>query len=347
MDGSGESGVRRFLWLALGIGLGLFLISLFISLAFDGEAVDVGLAIGTGIGGAAVWWAAFARYAESAGERILNRRLSQQGRQLQNELDEHRALLAGELEENARRWRDSSLPRAIYPPTNGFDLRFNRDSTKHLARSSKYFFCGPSGVFVPARIILRETEMNPPLEEVRLRIVNPLRDIAMERTIEQRRGKPKSAAEDAGIRQQVNDDLFMMIVGLWHARDRVGKVQVWYESAAVIKRLELFEDAVYDAPDIRGPEEFPMVVRWDSLQPTYTQRLAEFDHNESEATLTFTPRTPESVLIEHLAFFGFDPGERGSMLERFEREYVNYFRGPLQKALELRETVPIREAEQV
>jgi hypothetical protein len=340
-------------WICVGAGLAQFAV---LCLAVPDLQNDwlqgAGLALSSGIAASAVWWAFFSRYAESEGRRFLEFQLAAQRALLDRELDDHRALLVSELDETARRWRDSSLARDIYPAAEGFDLRFNRDLTKDLARSSKYLFCGPSGIYVPARILLRETTAPTcRLDDVRLWIIDPNSDLAMEQAIRGRRGKATNRGKpDDQIRTEILDNLFMTLIALWEVRDKVrGSIGVWHESTAVIKRIELFDHAVYDSNvEGPGPEDFPTTGCWSSGQTAYirvSEQLERQDH--VTASVTIASNTPQRVFDEHLDKLGFDHDRIDELWARYRSRYLARMELGIPRAVNLRDVEPTRELEEV
>jgi len=299
-----------------------------------------GLTLSAGIAASAAWWAFFSRYAESEGRRFL-----------EVQLNGHRELLVGELDETARRWRDFSLPRDIYPAANGFDLRFNRDLSGDLARSKKYFFKGPSGIYLPARILMREQcEPTRRLEDVRLYIVDPLSDLAMEQAIRDRRGmSTHSGKSDGQIRAGILTSLFMSLVACWHVRSRVrGAIRVWHESTTVINRIELFDDAAYDSNiEGPGPEDFPTTGCWSSGQPAYIRISEEFHRQDHiSASLTMSADTLEKDFHAHLERLRFNPGEVDELWDRYQAKYLKRLELGIPRALALRDVEPTRALEE-
>jgi hypothetical protein len=308
-----------------------------LALTDDGSGL---LALSAGVAASAVWWAFFSRYAETEGQRFLERQLSAQRGQLNDELDAHRALLVAELDDGARRWRNSSLPRDVYPAAHGFDLRFNRDLTNDLMRSREFFFCGRSGIYVPGRILMREelgdAGASPKLEEVRLRLIDPASDLAMGYAIRDRRGKISHRDKsDDELRGEIVENLFMTLIALWEARYCVTRsIRIWHESVAVFKRHEVFEHAVYDSSiDLRGREAFPPTVCWAAKQPAHTQLYEDFRRQDhADPSLVITPYTPEGVFSAHLDRLGFG-GDVEEYLLRYRSEHLERLRSGLRKAL--------------
>lgn len=335
-------GGRKFspiFWTCVLVGVAQFgVFSVLIANPTGGWLAGAGLAFSAGVAASAVWWAFFSRYAESEGRRFLEGQLDAQRAVLNDELNAHRTLLLTELDDGARRWRDLSLPRDVYPAVNGLDLRFNRDLTQDLANSSTYFFCGRSGVYVPARIHLREaTSSNHGLEDVRLWVIDPRSDLAMEQAVRDRcrkinnRGKP-----DDQLRSEIVEYLFMTLIGLWDARAKVnGSIRIWHESAAVVKRVELFDHAVYDSSiDGAETENFPTTVCWSSRQPNYVRMSEEFHRKDRlTASLTISSSTPEAVFTEHLAQLGLDPNRVDALRAEYHAQYLEQVRENIEKAL--------------
>jgi hypothetical protein len=284
-----------------------------------------------GIAASAVWWTFFSRYAETQGKDFLDRQLSKQRDGLNRELASHRNLLMAQMEEGAKRWRDSGLPRDIYGGTEGFDRRFNRDLTEDFERSRRYYFCGRSGIYVPARILLRDERAARRLEDVRLKVIDPLGSLAMSQAVQDRRARENNQEKsDEELRREITEHLLMAVAGLWQARERVhGAIRIWHESTAVVKRIELFDGAVYDANiDGRGTAAFPLTGCWAVGQPGYTRVADEFEaQDHATASFEISRTTPRSELDSHLERLGCDParfselwnGYRSKYLQRMER----------------------------
>jgi len=299
-----------------------------------------GLALSAGIAASATWWAFFSRYAESEGRRFL-----------ESQLNGHRELLIGELDATARRWRDSSLPRDLYPAAEGFDLRFNRDLSRDLAHSKKYFFKGPSGIYLPARILMRtDTEPTCRLEDVRLYIIDPLSDLAMEQAVHDRRGKATHRGKpDERIREEIITSLFMTVVALWHVRDSVrSSIRIWHESTAVINRIELFDNAVYDSNiEGPGPEDFPTTGCWSSGQPAYIRIGEEFHRQDHvSASITISPNTPQEDFDKHLDRLRFDHTQVDDLWAKYRSKYLRRLELGIPRALALKEVEATRALEE-
>lgn len=342
---------NRLFWVCVAVGLAQFaLLCVLVPDLRKDWLEGAGLALSAGVAASAAWWAVFSRYAESEARRFLELQLTAQRTQLSTELKAHRELLVGELDETARRWRDSSLPRDLYPAAQGFDLRFNRDLTIDLAHSSKYFFSGPSGIYLPARILLRKDyEPTRKLEDVRLYIVDPLSDLAMEQAVRDRRGKTTHLGKpDEQIREEIITNLFMTVVALWHVRDSVrGSIRIWHESVAVIKRIELFDNAVYDS-NIEGPgiEDFPTTGCWSAEQPAYIRISEEFHRQDHvSASMTITSNTPQEAFDGHLDRLRFDRAKADELWARYRSKYLTRLELGLPKARDLKDVETTRALE--
>ena len=341
-----EAGENRPSWLFLAcVVLGVLQFPIVLLFATgEGSLVEPAHAVSASVAASAIWWAVFSRYAEAEGRGFLDRQLELQRDQLNEELEEHRDLLVAEMEDVARRWRTTSFPRDIYPATEGFDLRFNRDLTRDLQRSSKYFFCGPTGIYVPARIRLQEDDSRP-LEDVRVKVIDPQSDLAMAQAVADRRSKAKHEDKgDARIRKEITADVYMTVIALWHFRKFViGTIRIWYESTAVIKRVEVFDRAIYDSRiDVPGPEAFPLTGCWAAGQPAYVQINEEFHRRDpGPASLAITPGMSEERLRRHLAERQIDAAHMARLWEAYQERYVSYLESLLPKALALREIEPI------
>ncbi|HVY78473.1 MAG TPA: hypothetical protein VG898_08215 [Solirubrobacterales bacterium] len=340
--GEGQTKLGRAFVLCVAGGVLQLPIVLLLISGQDAPWADAALALSAGVAASAVWWAFFSRYAESQGRQFLERQLTEQRKVLNLELKSNRDLLVEEMEEGAKRWRDSGLPRDIYAATEGFDLRFNHDLTDDFERSSRYYFCGRSGIYVPARILLRDSRAPRRLEDVRLKVIDPLGVVAMKQAIRDRRGRENNHSKsDDELRAEIVDHLLMTIVGLWQARDRVrGTIRVWHESTSVVKRIELFDGAVYDANiDGLGNTAFPSTGCWLSGTPGYTRISSEFDRrDQASASFEISTMTKRQELDEHLERLGCDPKRFEELWDRYLSKYLQRMKRGLPRARAL-ETV--------
>ncbi|HET8566150.1 MAG TPA: hypothetical protein VFL77_06715 [Solirubrobacterales bacterium] len=321
---------RFYLWKFVIAGIAIPLAGIYLVLG-SGEQLwrDAFLGICAGVIASAGWWSLFARYAESEARNLLGR-----------ELEDQRQLLGGtlsglvlEVEREARQARDQNFPRAIYAPTDDFDLRFNRDLTRDFERSSFYYFAGPSAVWLPARVVDRRDDTNTPLREVKVKMVDPTSQIAISRAVTDRRRRRENELKSREqIETELRDHLMLSHIGLWSARSHVnGPICISYEGRSIIERLEMFENGFYDSNIERDDKErFPRTFAWSPVRSEYAARLADF-HSESFAIFIIEQETSQEELERHLADLGLENGHWDYWIARYDREY----RSRMRKGLEL------------
>jgi hypothetical protein len=331
---NGNGSRNRWFWSLVAIGIGQFAVFWAIFGYTDGLWRDCGLAASAGLATAAAWWALFARYAEGRAERLLRERLYAQQRQLGGELDHHRHMITEQVADTTRLWRDSALPDNVYGDANGVDLRLNRDLTEDLRKSTTYWFYGPSGAYVPARIKLRPDETRVKLEQVRMIVIDPRNELALEQATLDRRRLQRTTGSDAEIHQEIKDDIFLMLVGLWEFRNCVqGQIQVSYESAAVFKRAEIFDEAAYSSIiALSEGSDFPLTCAWKKGQPAYTTLSDEFVSRRFDSAFTITLATSRDTLGAHIRELEFDDSKIDEMVQRYRQTYLARMEEILPKA---------------
>jgi hypothetical protein len=313
---------RRFLYLLLFALLGIVapLAVVYAVLGSEQGVVDeLVLATCSGVVASAAWWSFFARYAEREARWLLTRELAEQ----RHVLDSKLSGLVREVERESRQARDQSFPRSVYPSTDEFDLRYNRDLTKDLESSPFYFFAGPSAVWVPARLELRAADSACRLREVRVRIIDPASKIAMERGVLDRRRRLENEGKSTDeIEAELREHLILSHVGLWQARGSVsGPICISYESRPVLQRLELFESSFYDSNiDRQDRERFPLSAAWSTANPGW--KLAHEDFlSDGFTVFAINQDTTREKLEGHLRQMGLDPEDFDHWVERYETQY--------------------------
>lgn len=346
-EDTGGGGEKHFFWAVIVLGVAIPALGVLLIDRLD-QWRDVLLAVFAGVAASALWWAIFARYAEREGKRLLTEELDAQHRRLDSELDFHRSALATQLANESRRWRESSFPRDIYKGTENFSLRFNRDLSKNLNSSSIFYFSGRTGIYVPARIWLRSEATDERLEYVRLRINDPENERAMSQAIADRLSRAENAGKTRDeIQAKIHDDFRMTLVGLWHCREHVSNwIKVWYESTAVIKRVELFDEAVYDSSiEANGRAAFPLSAAWTHRQATYTLIEEDFLRDDHAVpAFTITPLTTRTELEQHLAGLGVDPGNAEDCWGRYNQAYMKRMRHGLERSSSFEDVVDLAES---
>jgi hypothetical protein len=289
---------------------------------------DLLIGIAVGVAASAIWWAFFSQVAERQLRLLLGEELAEQRAVLDRGINE----LIEEVEHNTRRWQNERLPRALYGASNGFDLRFNRDLTRDLERSRIYYFSGPTGIYVPARIELRDAEQE--LSELRLRLIDPRSPVAIERAVEERMRRDENAGRDRReVMSNLLDDLILVHTELWRISRLVGKIRLCYENVPVLNRLELFESCIYDSSIEReGRAAFPTTAKWNQTHSTWAIAEREFTA-QNFVSYMITPQTSEVELRTHLSNYDLKPDRAmDEYHEAYDRKYMSRMRNDLDKA---------------
>lgn len=279
------------------------------------------------IGGAAVWWAFFARFAEQQYSKFLNAQLRWERRELRRA----DSALLSQLQEELRVERDTlkrdirsrEIPDQIYRAQSGYDLRFTRDLTQDLARSSRYQFCGVTGIWVPARLALREGDSLL----VELIVADPRSPTAMEHAANERlqRSDYVGDTQESAI-EKIREHLFMTLVALFDQRQNAREIVVRHDPGASIHRTELFDDAAYDARVVfRGKDVFPRTARWSADQPDYVRLVGVVEDTMARVPtpqVRFVPWTEQSALEAHLEKLGMEVSKLSEMRGRYEDNFT-------------------------
>lgn len=309
---------------------------------------DVLVATAAGIAASAAWWAFFSRYAERQASRLLTRELAEQRRILDGRLDG----LVREVQKDSREARRRNFPRAVYPPQELFDLRFNRDLTFDLERSSYYYFAGPSGVWVATRLELRSPDAAIPLSEVKVRIVDPTSRFSMEKAIADRQRRLENAGKTkAEIEAEVRDHLVLSHLALWRARASVsGPICLCYEGRAIRERLELFESSIYDSNiDRNDQERYPLTAAWGTEYPGWGAAFEDFNDPDF-ADFVIAEATTREDLERHLSEsldLNLEREAWDELMERYDRRYLSRMRQGLELARNHSEAANLDQRQQV
>ncbi|HEV2790767.1 MAG TPA: hypothetical protein VGV69_05665 [Solirubrobacterales bacterium] len=283
---------------------------------------EVFLATAAGIVASAAWWAVFSRYAENEAKRLLTKELAEQRRVLDGRLSG----LVREVEKESRQARERHFPRDVYPPQDLFDLRFNRDLMEDLERSSFYYFTGPSGVWVAARLELRSSTATTALDDVRVRMVDPTSRLALDKAVIHRKRRQENAKKaNDEIEREIRDHLVLSHVALWRARTSVrGSISFSYEGRSVQERLELFEASIYDSNiDRQDQERYPLTAAWSTDHPSWGATHREFLDPDFTA-FTISRDTPREELERHLVDnLELEPGDWDQWIERYDQKYLS------------------------
>ncbi|WP_045746956.1 hypothetical protein [Actinoplanes rectilineatus] len=138
------------------------------------------------------------------------------------------------------------LPDATYPAINpvpdDFGVRYNRDLTENLTRSSVCYFRGTSAWFVSMR--LRESVHRP--QTVRIAILDPGDEQALNRRVADRVARQPDRRGDAldDGRRSLVDEILMSVVALFDCRKSI-PVEIVYDGDSSVHRYEIYSDALY------------------------------------------------------------------------------------------------------
>lgn len=328
-------------WVALIGGLAPFLVVFALDLVLDWGTMHRLFAFTAGLAGSAVWWAFFARFADRELRGLVEEQLTIQQNAFRDQLQRVEGMLqhrADILEQN--------VPSAIYLETNRFDLRFHRDLTCDLERSTTYWFRGISGVWVPARVLLRR-QGSPRLREVKVLIVDPRSEGAMEQAVRDYLSKDDNAGKSVErAAREMRAAIQMTIVGLFDVRRLADTIKIELDPWPVRERTELFDDVVYDG-DIDEPRDanYPRTAKWPRQAPRYAVlRQILRDRASGEPTL-FKVGSDEAELHRSLARLGLDDANLASVRNRYRAEYIDRLEDILRHAREFSEEMPTASSE--
>lgn len=289
------------------------------------------LALCAGIAASAAWWAVFSRYAESEAKRLLTFELAEQHRVLDGRLSG----LVREVQKESREAHQRNSPRDVYPSHDLHDLRLNRDLTHDLERSQFYYFAGPSGVWVAARVELRSKEAGVPLADVRVRMVDPSSSFAIEKAVRDRERRSENAGRSAEeIRAAVRNDLVLAHVALWCARTSVqGSICLSYESRAMHERLELLDSAIYLSKiDSKDEARYPLTTAWRPGYHAWGAAFEDFDDVDF-ADFAINRETSRDTVERHLVEkLGLELSDWSEWAERYDQEYLSPMKEVLARA---------------
>jgi hypothetical protein len=311
---------RHFYWRALFLGLGVFVVSWFLTIQFDGSGWEQWYAFAASFGASAIWWAMLAYSAEREILALVRVQLKDDLAAAEAAWGEEVELLKGELE---RYSLGDELPAAIYAGKKNWDLRFNRDITADLGESETYVFRGPTGVYVGARLHCRQSSR--PLASVEVTITDPTSKPAMQLAVRDRMRRPdhEDKAEDQ-VERELREDIFMAVIGLFDARKKARSIRIVHDRRATRVRAELFDEALYDSiVDTPEPKNFTKTLRWGRKQSTYRVREEVLRaRGDVKNKITVRPETTEAQLRAHLESLGMDGHMLKELRDRYQDVYV-------------------------
>jgi hypothetical protein len=231
-----------------------------------------------------------------------------------------------------RQLNELFLPTDRYPPTTDFDRRFNRDLTRDLCASTTYFFRGTSARYVPAR--LRHSDPN--LQGVRVLLVDPRNDGAMDARAQDRRRRPQYGDKPlAEIKQDIRNEILDSVIALFDCR-YVCTIELGVAAGTSSLRIEIFDDAIYLSL-YRAPSSVrsshPETVRFDKTSQLYEIFRDECRRQFEVADIhrLFTTRDDEADLLRYLDQLGYEHVD-AAILDRVRernRSFLDQFTGAL------------------
>lgn len=215
------------------------------------------------------------------------------------------------------------LPTGRYPATIDFDRRFNRDLTRDLCASTTYFFRGTSARYVPGR--LRHSDPN--LQNVRVLLVDPRNEGAMDARAQDRRRRPRyDGKPPADIKQDIRTEILDSVVALFDCR-YMSTIEMGVAAGTSSLRIEIFDDAIYlslyrGQSSVRSSH--PETARFDKSSQLYDIFRDECRRQFEVADVhrSFTTRDDESDLLQYLAALGYEHVDAAGLNQVRERNNV-------------------------
>lgn len=224
------------------------------------------------------------------------------------------------------------LPTDQYPATKEFDLRFNRDLTRDLCRSTFYFFRGTSAKYVPARLRISDHR----LEVSQVILLDPRDHATIEARAMDRRRRPEHQGKAlAAIEDEIRGEILLALIALFDCRDHCD-IDVGFSSTTSPVRLEVFDNAIYTSL-YRSPESqrntHPETARFSKDSQTYLIFRDECRRQLQLASSRKRFTTSESDLdltafLSTLGFAGIGLTELEEQREKY-RAFIAPFAGAL------------------
>ncbi len=301
-------GLLVFLMLTIGVG------TLFLANQLDqGAWKNFFFAIGTGTLSSAVFTTAQQFVAARSAHEALADTLARQNAEALRELTEENRSLNREF-----------FPTHVFEATSGPDPKFNRVLMHDLAHSQQFMFRGFSARHTAARLMASQHSRN---WEVRILIADPSNPNALTARAQHAQLQDKVRRSLAVINARLVSDIDLGLAGLFLARTRCNKIDIFATPNPTIDRFELFDDAIVitQFSNISGrASEYPRSLRFTKESFVYTMERSDFlrvcnSPNTKRATI-YPYTTEEQFLAAFEAVTGrtITAGCLDDLIERFD-----------------------------
>nr|WP_242613823.1 hypothetical protein [Herbihabitans rhizosphaerae] len=213
-------------------------------------------------------------------------------------IEENRRALA-ELSAEYRSLNSEFFPTHVFEATTAPDPAFNRRLMEDLANTRQYAFRGFSGRHAAARLLT-----SPAAWELRAVVADP-------RELSGISGRARHLARQAGpaadydaIQALLHDEIRIGLVGLFLARGRCERTDVFVVPDPPLDRLEMFDDSAWITlySDSAGTTKlYPRTLRFSHGSFIYNMQRAEFTRITSSRDtrhLAITPTTTRREFVD-------------------------------------------------
>jgi hypothetical protein len=215
-------------------------------------------------------------------------------------LVEQHEILSGKLMQTVAKNNPDFIPIDRFSDTETFNRDFNRALTRSLeAATSMYCFRGTSAKYIPIR--LRLASHLP--EQVKIVMLDVKTEKAVRRGATDRQLYIRDKSVDQ-LAAELIDETLMSLVALYDCR-YLCPIEIAFNAASGVTRVELFDDSVYVCVRRRGTGRerapFPGYLRFgnDSFMYSY-QRLELLRRMDiAEKAITFTTRRHDDELARY------------------------------------------------
>jgi hypothetical protein len=191
----------------------------------------------------------------------LGLRLLQQDSELSVKLLDQHSIASDRLLQTIAKYNKFYLPITHFADTESYNSEFNRSITHSLDTSTRYYFRGTSAKYIPIR--LRNARSLP--EQVKIVML----DIKAEKAVSQGAADRQLYLRDRDPDQlaaELIDETLMSLVALYDCRN-LCNIEIAFNAASGVTRVELFDDSVYVCVRHRGTDgekaPFPGYVQFD------------------------------------------------------------------------------------
>jgi hypothetical protein len=243
----------------------------------------------------------------------------------------HRAMVTPLIEENRRALEELSseyrslnrefFPTHVFEPTDDPDPGFNHLLMHNLQHTRQYFFRGFSGRHAAARLLHSRGE-----RELRAVVADPTERSAIggrARYLIRHEGVDADTEE---IEAQLNDEIYVGLVGLYLARSHCSRIDITMISDPPLDRIEMFDDSVWitlysDAG--AGGNLYPRTLRFSEGSFIYNMERVEFARLSTSRHARHVRLTSDTTRQDFLTQFEEVTGSRlttsqfGALEDRF------------------------------